>query len=44
MTNFSQNFSRIATAAIGAIVLSTACIGVTIAPAQAAAPQVASTR
>ena len=33
---FNVEFRRIAAAAIGALILSTACVGVTVAPAQAA--------
>ena len=39
-----DDFRRIATAAVGAIILSTACVGAAIAPVQASVPQVASAR
>ena len=35
MTNFNIDLARIATAAVGALVLSTACIGAAVAPARA---------
>ena len=35
MTNFNLDFSRIATAAVGALLLSTACVGAAVAPAHA---------
>ncbi len=41
MTNTSKSFGQIVTAAIAAIVLSTVVVGGTVAPAQAAAPQIA---
>ena len=38
MFNFGHDFRRVATAAIGAIILSTACVGAAIGPVQAATP------
>ena len=38
---FNTNIRQIATAAIGALILSTACVGATIAPVQAETPQTA---
>ncbi len=38
---FNANFRQIAVAAIGAIVLSTACVGAAIGPVQAAVPAAA---
>lgn len=36
MTNFfNTDFSRVATAAVGALVLTTACVGAAVAPARA---------
>ncbi len=35
MTFFNLDFSRIATAAVGALVLTTACVGAAVAPARA---------
>jgi hypothetical protein len=35
MTIFNLDFSRIATAAVGALVLSTACVAAAVAPARA---------
>lgn len=40
---FNINIRHIATAAIGALILSTACVGAVVGPVQAASPQTAAT-
>ena len=40
---FNINFRQVAAAAIGALIVSTACVGAAVAPVQAATPQTVQT-